>query len=150
MTTLPASRTPTYARALLVVYGILLAVALFSPTSTVQSSLVYDVSRLLHQLGAPWQWVTFKRMEVVMNAVIVAPVPFLCVLIFRRLRWQDCVAYAFVGSALVELFQGVALPHRHASFSDIVANTCGGLLGAALGVLVRRVMVRRGVGGDRR
>ena len=40
---------------------------------------------------------------------------------------------------MVELIQGVFLPARHASFSDIVANTAGAALGALLVALGRRV-----------
>ena len=67
-----------------------------------------------------------------MNALIVAPVSLMGGLVWSRLRWQDWVAYGFLGAMLVELLQGALLPDRQASFSDIVANATGALLGAVL------------------
>jgi glycopeptide antibiotics resistance protein len=115
----------------LLLYVLVLAVVLFSPTSHVQTALVNDLVRVLQAL-LPDSWVTFTRVEVLMNAVIIAPVSFLGSRVWPRLRWQDWTAYAFVGASTVELIQGVLLPGRQASFSDIVANTIGALLGAVL------------------
>jgi glycopeptide antibiotics resistance protein len=120
------------ARPLLAVYAVLLAVALLSPTSTVQSNLVFDTVNFLGRLGVPPTLGSYPHMEVVMNALIVAPVSFLGCLAFPRSRWQDWTAYAFLGATAVELVQGLLLPHRQASLSDIVANTAGGALGALL------------------
>jgi VanZ family protein len=47
--------------------------------------------------------------------------------------WRDWTAFGFCLACLVELLQGLLLPGRHASFSDVVANTLGALLGALLG-----------------
>ncbi|NHC23869.1 hypothetical protein G6553_11880 [Nocardioides sp. IC4_145] len=44
----------------------------------------------------------------------------------------------FVGSAGVELVQAFLLPARSATYVDIVANTAGGLLGAAAVAVLRR------------
>jgi hypothetical protein len=121
---------------LLLLYALTLMVVLFSPTSHVQASLVED---LVHALQAvlPDAWVTFGRVEIIMNAVIIAPLTFLGSRVWPRLRWQDWTAYGFVGATTVELLQGILLPGRQASFSDIVANSAGALLGA---VLARRVL----------
>jgi glycopeptide antibiotics resistance protein len=119
----------------LALYAVLLAVALFSPTSHVQSSLVVHVGDLLrHPL--PDAWVTFTRAEVLMNVVIIAPLTFLGSLVWPRLSWQDWTAYGFLGAICVELVQGVLLPERHASFSDIVANGAGALVGAVLRIML--------------
>ncbi|WP_051276784.1 VanZ family protein [Marmoricola sp. URHB0036] len=115
----------------LLLYVLVLAVVLFSPTSHLQTALVNDLVRVL-QAVLPDSWVTFTRVEVLMNAVIIAPVSLLGSRVWPRLRWQDWTAYGFVGASTVELIQGVLLPGRHASFSDIVANTIGALLGAVL------------------
>jgi glycopeptide antibiotics resistance protein len=108
-----------------------LAVVLFSPTSHVQASLVNDLVKVL-QAVLPDSWVTFGRVEVLMNAVIIAPLSFLGSRVWPRLRWQDWTAYGFVGATTVELVQGLLLPGRQASFTDIVANTIGALLGALI------------------
>lgn len=119
------------ARPLLAAYALLLLVVLFSPTSTVQSSLVNDLVTVLH-VFLPDRLITSDRAEVAMNAVIIAPLSFLGWLAFTRVRWQDWVAYGFLGSTSVELLQGLLLPDRQGSFSDIVANTLGALLGPVL------------------
>ncbi len=122
----------------LALYAGLLAVVLLSPSSTTQSGLVTRLVTELDRLGAPATLVTYARAEVLMNAVIIVPLTFLGTLVIRRLRWQDWTAYAFLGSVAVELTQGLLLPDRQASFSDIVANTAGALLGAVLARPLRR------------
>src|SRR5213078_894016 len=113
----------------LLVYVLVLAVVLFSPTSHVQAALVNDLVRAFRAV-LPDSWATFTRVEVLMNAVIIAPLSLLGSRVWPRLRWQDWTAYAFVGASCVELVQGLLLPGRQASFSDIVANTIGAMLGA--------------------
>jgi hypothetical protein len=121
----------------LLLYVVLLAVVLFSPTSHVQAGLVNDLVRVCHAV-LPDSWATFARAEVLMNAVIIAPLSLLGSRVWPRLRWQDWTAYAFIGATFVELVQGILLPGRRASFSDIVANTIGALLGALLAALIYR------------
>ena len=126
-----------WARPLLLAYAVLLVVILFSPTSDVQSSLVRTVSDVLRTF-LPGHLVRFSRAEVALNAVIIAPLSLLGTLSFPRLRWHAWTAYGFLGSCVVELLQGLLLPGRQASFSDIVANTAGALLGGLLGALAVR------------
>jgi glycopeptide antibiotics resistance protein len=123
------------ARPLLLLYALLLVVVLFSPSSHVQSSLVVDLGHFLRTF-LPDSWVTFTRVEIVMNAVIIAPLTFLGSIVWPRLSWQDWTAYGFLGAAAVELIQGVLLPDRSASLSDIVANGAGAVLGALLRLLL--------------
>ncbi len=138
------------ARPLLAVYTVLLAIALLAPTSTVQSGLVVDAVHFLGRLGVPPSWGSYPHMEIVMNAAIVAPLSFLGSLAFPRSRWQDWTAYAFLGALTVELVQGLLLPNRQASLSDIVANTAGGAVGALLVALGRRLSgPRRRASGSR-
>ena len=125
-----------WARPLLLAYALLLVVILLSPTSDVQSSLVHTVSDVLRTF-LPGHLVRGSRTEVALNAVIIAPLSLLGTLTFPRTRWQDWTAYGFVGACSVELIQGLLLPHRQASFSDIVANTAGAALGALLARRVR-------------
>ena len=112
-------------------YVLLLAVALFSPTSDVQSGLVDDLVRVL-QMVLPDAWITFTRVEVLMNVVIIAPLVFLCSMVWPRLSWQQWAAYGFLGAIAVELIQGILLPDRSASLTDIVANGTGAVVGALL------------------
>ena len=97
-----------------------------------QSSLVVDLAHVLGHLGVPVEWLTFSRVEIVMNALIIAPLSLLGSIVFPRSRWQDWTAWTFLGACAVEFTQGVLLPARQASLSDIVANTAGAALGALL------------------
>jgi len=121
---------------------VLLAVALFAPTSDNQSAMVHWLSGILRHLGAKDAFVRFNRLEVVMNAVIVAPASFLATLAWPRSTWRDWTAIGFAASLTVELVQGLALPGRQAAFSDVVANTAGALLGAVVLHLARRLAGR--------
>ncbi len=129
-----------HARVLLAVYAVLLLVALFSPTSDRQSAAVEWLGTILSHAGFPPGITSFTRLEVVMNAVIIAPVTFLASLVRPRYGWRDWTALGFVAALTVETLQGLLLPGRHAALSDIVANTLGALLGAVLA----RAVVRRG------
>ena len=121
----------------LMLYALFLLLALLAPTSTVQAGLVNDALLGFREV-LPARWVTFARVEIVMNALIVAPVSLLGSLAWSQVRWQDWVAYGFLGAVSVELFQGLLLPERQASFSDIVANAAGALLGAVLARILFR------------
>jgi glycopeptide antibiotics resistance protein len=120
------------------VYAALLGLALFWPSSGVQNQMIFWLMRRLFGLGIPFDVATFPRMEVLMNVAILMPLSLLGALVTDRLRWQEWTAYAFIASAVVEIVQGSLLPHRQASFSDIVANTTGAMLGAILGRLIVR------------
>jgi glycopeptide antibiotics resistance protein len=131
------------ARILLAVYSALLAIALFSPSSGLQSSAVAHLGSVLSSLGVPSRLVTDPRLEVVMNAAIVAPVTFLGSLSFPSWSWRDWTAAGFLVAVVVELAQGLLLPDREATFSDIVANTVGALVGALVVALVRPMLRTR-------
>jgi len=113
----------------LAVYTALVLVALLAPTSSDQSAMVTWLGSRLTGLGIP-RWLTsFHRLEVVMNAVVVAPVTFLGSVLRPSYGWRDWTAFGFAASLTVEAVQLVLLPGRNASFSDVVANTLGALLG---------------------
>ena len=116
--------------ALLAVYTALLLVALLAPTSDQQSGMVTWLSGILADLGLPYGVTNFERLEVVMNALIISPVSFLGSALKPSLGWRDWTAYGFVASLTVEVIQLSLLTGRQASFSDVVANTLGALLGA--------------------
>ena len=132
-----------YAKLLLAVYSVALAVALLSPTSGDQSGMVYWLTEQLWRLGFSEHVATYSRLEVVMNAMIVAPVTLLTSFIWRRFSWRDWTAFGFAASSLVEITQLLVLPERQASFSDVVANTGGALLGAVVFLVVRQLLLAR-------
>src|SRR5689334_10411358 len=91
------------ARILLGIYSVLLALALFSPTSDQQSNAVVHLGSLLSSLGVPAKFVTFPRLEVLMNAAIIAPFTFLSTLAWPSWSWRDWTAVGFLGAVAVEL-----------------------------------------------
>jgi glycopeptide antibiotics resistance protein len=129
------------ARVLLGIYSVLLLLALFSPTSDQQSGAVQWLGSQLTSAGLPEQLVAFNRLEVLMNAAIVAPVTFLASLVWPAWTWRDWTAAGFVFAVGVELAQGLLLPGRQAAFSDVVANTTGAMAGALV-VSAARSMLR--------
>lgn len=130
----------------LVGYAIFLAWALFWPSSTYQSGAVLRLQGALVHLPLPTRvgvLLSYERLEVVMNAVIIAPLTVLASVVFPRLSWRDWTAGAFVVSATIEVVQGLALPARQAAFSDVVANTAGALAGALLCTATRSMLRAR-------
>ena len=133
-------------RALLVAlatYSALLAVALLAPTSGTQSQMASWVVDAGTTLGFSPQTASQARAEFLCNALILMPISALGSLIWLRTTWRDWTAYAFVVAGVVELTQGLLLPSRTASYTDIVANTLGGLGGAALVTCGRWALSRR-------
>jgi glycopeptide antibiotics resistance protein len=127
-----------HAKVLLAAYMVFLALALLWPTSGWQSGAVAWLGGILGHLGFSPSLVTQIRLEFVMNAVIIAPVPFLGAVLLPRYTWRDWTALGFAGALLVEIVQGLLLPQRNASYVDVVANTLGALVGAGLAQLSRR------------
>lgn len=115
-----------------------------SPRSDVQSGIVVDAAELLGRLGVPERIGSYQRTEVLANVAMVVPAGVLAALALPRSRWQQWTAYAFLAALGVELTQGLLLPARSASSTDVVANTLGMLVGAALGAVLRGVVRRRG------
>lgn len=97
---------------------------------------IAQVLDALHSWGVP-QFVNYTMVEFTANMVMFVPFG-LCVALLcpRKLWWCAVVAGAAL-SVAVELTQLVLLPARFATLSDVVANTGGALLGAALALLVR-------------
>ena len=120
-------------------YAAVLALAFLSPTSVRQSAMA---AWLAHGEVAQ------QLMEFVCNVLLVAPVTALGSLVRPAVSWRTWTAYAFVGAVAVEATQGLLLPQRTPSLVDVVANTLGGLLGAALGLLL--LSRRRTVAGTQR
>jgi glycopeptide antibiotics resistance protein len=139
------SRLARFALPALVLYSALLAFALLWPTSDRQNHMVVWVGDVLTSLGTPAEVVTFGRLEVLANAVIVVPVSLLGSIAFPRVDWARWTAYGFLGAVAVEVVQGVLLGGRNASFSDVVANTAGILAGAVLVAVVRLMLRNRRV-----
>lgn len=128
-------------------YCAFIAVVVLLPTGTFPSAVVARLAGAADALGAPAQLTVAYRVEFGLNALMVAPISALGSLTWRESNWRDWTAAAFVGSASVEVMQGLFLPQRSATFVDVCANTLGGLMGAlavAVALRVARDRLARG------
>ena len=130
------------AGATLGLYLLFLAWVFLWPSAGPASTSVDKTLQWLWDAGFSTDLVTGPRVEFVLNALMLAPVPILATLAGARWSWERWTAYAFVAASTVELFQGVALPNRSAQFQDIASNTAGALVGAVLSHLVLTVTSR--------
>jgi hypothetical protein len=116
--------------AVFVAYVAALAIILLGPSPAPGSESVGIAHRVAMRLGLSPDLATTDRLEVALNVVLMAPLPALGSLIWTSLSWRDWTAYAFALSLAAETWQGVAFATRSATYSDVVANTTGALLGA--------------------
>jgi glycopeptide antibiotics resistance protein len=131
---------PTYRRiaaAALAAYSVLLAVVLLNPSQSTNSAVVTRVTLLLQDLGVPAALTAPTRLEFALNVAIFLPLGVLLLLTWPRLSWRDATAYGFVVTCGVEMWQGLVLDDRVATFSDVAANTLGACLGGAAIALAR-------------
>ncbi|HWU60067.1 MAG TPA: VanZ family protein [Microbacteriaceae bacterium] len=90
----------------------------------------------LHHAGVA-TWVDYSFVERLSNAIMFVPLGVLIALYFRRQLWWLSVALPFVLSVCIELGQGLFLPERTASVSDVIANTFGALIGGGAVAIIR-------------
>ncbi len=91
--------------------------------------------------------VTPEDYATVCNGLLLAPLAAALVVLRPQWRWWSVVLGCALISVGIELVQAVALPGREASADDVVANTCGALIGAGAAALVRRHRTRRALAG---
>ena len=115
---------------ILATYLVFLAFVLLNPSADVPSSSVAWLSEIGTRAGLPAPLVEPSRVEFICNVLILMPLSLLGSVLLPRLDWRDWTAYGFVLSGTVEMLQAVLLPDRSATFSDVVANTSGILMGA--------------------
>lgn len=134
---LPPPRRTT--RVWAVVFGLpfLAAVALLTLTpERVEHALPNLLDVLLgaiHRLG--WTSLDFHRLEVLANVAVFVPVGVLAFLLTPRRRWPLSLLVGPGLSVAIESAQEVALPHRAATVSDVLANSTGATIGVCLAVL---------------
>lgn len=123
------------------VYVVALLALVLAPSVPGPNRVMAEVVELAVRVGAP-RYPTGKVVESVLNIAMAVPLTVLASLLWPRPTWRDWTAWAFVVFGAVEVAQALLLPARHGSFSDIVANTAGCLLGAivVVGRRARRVV----------
>lgn len=126
----------------LVGWGLIVAVFLLTPLAEWPSAAVGWVGDVLRLGGAPESLTSGKRVETLVNVLVIAPLTFLGHWAFPGHTWRDWTAYGFVGSLGVEAAQGLYLSSRSPEVIDVVANTGGALLGAVAAIVVAAYRAR--------
>ncbi len=131
-------------------YGLALLLIGLWPTHVDQN---FDVVK-----WAPVQWLTrhfdltwietYRLVEFTANVALFVPLGVIAMTWSSRSRWIHAVLLGVAVSGAIEIMQDVARPGRTATWNDIVANTAGAALGAAL-VLLWRSGVPRALAGTR-
>jgi len=94
---------------------------------------------------AGWQgtaWLTFAVLEFVANIVLFVPLGVLWVAWTGPRRWWLAALAGLALSGAIEATQALALPDRFPDVRDLVANTLGALIGAAVTAAAGRVRRR--------
>lgn len=91
----------------------------------------------LHDAGLP-RWIGYDQVEFTANIVLFVPVGLLLALELRRRPWWAAALAGFGLSVLAELAQYLLRPDRFATALDVVANTTGAVVGAAIAVMLTR------------
>ncbi len=109
-----------------------LAVVLLQPSGVRTADLLAHSGSYARRLGLPYAMTVGTVWEMTSNVLLLVPVGLLGA--WLRPAWPTTV-WLLIGTALagaVELTQGLLLPDRNASLSDIVTNATGVALGALL------------------
>lgn len=113
---------------LFVVYLLAVGWLTMQPQGTTAGWGIEMTAELLTRLGAPEAVNQPARLEVLLNVVMLVPLPILGMLAWPRTNWRDWTAYAFLIAAAIEVTQAT-MPTRDASWRDMAANTAGSLIG---------------------
>ena len=113
-----------------------------SPVDQPFAQLLERVIAELHERGLP-QFIGYNKIEFAANIVMFIPIGFLTTLLLpSRFAWAAILISPLL-SASLEGAQLVFLPARYASLLDIIANSTGGFLGAAIAALLRMTVAHR-------
>jgi len=107
-----------------------------TPLDRGYESAIQRFLEVLHRNGVP-TWFGYRKLEFTANICMFIPLGFFLLLALRRATLWVVVPVVPLVSAAIELTQAVALAERFASPLDVVANTLGGYLGAAVAALIR-------------
>ncbi|TQJ31647.1 VanZ family protein [Microbacterium sp. SLBN-146] len=91
-------------------------------------------------------WLTLDRVEFLSNVGLF--VPFGALAVLWGARWWIAVVCGLAASGIIELVQLSLLAERVPDIRDLVANTTGAAVGAALTILIVRAVRRRSRGSD--
>lgn len=96
---------------------------------------------VIHRLG--WTSLDFHRFEIIANVLVFVPVGVLAFMLLPRRAWPLTLLVGPVLSLAIEGAQRIALPHRAATVTDVLANSVGATAGLVLAVLCTLVFAPR-------
>jgi VanZ family protein len=126
--------TPTaraVSAALLAAVGLIVGVVTLSsgaPAPSLQGSLIQYLDRG-HAKGTVPGFVTYDLLQWLSNVVMFVPVGALLAAVLLPRQRMLAAVISMATSGAIELIQHIGVPGRVASFSDVLANTTGALLG---------------------
>ena len=129
--------------ALRTAYGVYLASLLYlvwEPDASTPGSLVVLLADVLAGAGVP---AALAIVEVGLNVLLFVPMSLLGAFVLDRWRTGWWLLVALGATVVIELVQGMLLPARSASGSDLVANTSGAMVGLSAAHLLRHLLRRR-------
>lgn len=112
-----------------------------TPVDASLDGTLFRVLGWLHGAGLPG-WIGYNQVEFAANIALFVPVGLLVALELRSRPWWVAGLAGFGLSVLAELSQSLLRPDRFATVQDVVANTTGALLGAAIAVALGRQQAR--------
>jgi glycopeptide antibiotics resistance protein len=117
-----------------VVYLATVGYLVLSPTSGTAASVVVEISRGLTPLLG--EAAAFRAVEFVSNVLLFVPLTLLGRPLWGGVSTGAWLAIAFAATCTIESIQGLFLPQRFATVSDLIANTAGGAVGLVLAAMV--------------
>lgn len=142
---LPPPRRHTRAGALALGIPFLAGLALLTLTPSRVEETMPDLLDLVlsigHRLG--WTSLDFTLLEVLANVLVFVPVGILAFLLLPRRVWMISLLVGPLLSLSIEAAQRIALPHRAATVTDVIANAFGATAGVAFAVLCTLVFAVR-------
>ncbi|KYJ97520.1 VanZ family protein [Microbacterium sp. p3-SID338] len=130
----PRRSTRVWALALGLPFLAVIAFLTLTPARVEQTmpSVIDLVLSALHRIG--WTGLDFTRLEILANVVVFVPVGILAFLLLPRRLWPLSLLVGPTLSLAIETAQYLALPHRAATVSDVLANSTGATIGIVLAV----------------
>ncbi|SEE63926.1 VanZ like family protein [Arthrobacter alpinus] len=117
------------AAAVVYLAGVMLIVFWPAPVDRPASGQLHMVLTWLHNHGMP-RFIGYGQVEFTANVGIFIPMGYIASAWFRKF-WPG-IFIGFLASCVIELGQAIFLPDRFATGMDVLANTIGAGIGAAL------------------
>lgn len=96
--------------------------------------------RAAHRLG--WESLDFTQLEVLANVLVFVPVGILAASLLPRRLGALALLVGPAISVGIEFAQRIALPHRAATVSDVLANSAGATVGVLLALTLGLLFAR--------